>query len=100
MEDYYAILNVAPTASREEIKNSYKKLGLMYHPDKNQENDSTEKFLEIFRAWDRLGDPGNRAVYDAQRLSYKWNMEALARQGREKREGEAKRLKEVREIFV
>jgi molecular chaperone DnaJ len=71
MKDYYAILNVAPTASREEIKSSYKKLGLMYHPDKNQDKDATEKFLEIFRAWDQLGDPGKRAVYDAQSLSYK-----------------------------
>lgn len=43
----YSILGLKQTASFGEIKQAYHKLALKYHPDRNSENDTTEKFIEI-----------------------------------------------------
>ena len=56
-KNYYEILEVSRNASQEEIKKSYKKLALKYHPDKNKDNEeATNKFKEIAEAYDTLGD--------------------------------------------
>ena len=59
---FYDILGVKPQATTEEIKKSYKKLALKYHPDKNP--DEGHKFKEIVQAYEVLSDPEKRKTYD------------------------------------
>lgn len=65
-KDYYNILGVNKNATEEEIKKSYRKLAMQYHPDKNQgkEKWANEKFKEINEAFGVLGDPEKRRQYD------------------------------------
>ena len=62
MKDYYKILEVEVKSSQDEIKKSYRKLAAKYHPDKNPQGE--EKFKEIAEAYDTLGNPEKRKVYD------------------------------------
>ena len=62
MKNYYEILGVSKEATAEEIKKSYRKLSLQYHPDKNPEGE--EKFKQISEAYGVLGDENKRKEYD------------------------------------
>ena len=64
-KDYYNILGVSKNASKEEIKKSYKKLAVQYHPDKNPGNkESEEKFKEVSEAYAVLSDDSKKQQYD------------------------------------
>ena len=64
-KDYYKILDVAKTASADEIKDAYRKLALKYHPDRNPDNQEAEnKFKEAAEAYEVLSDPEKRRAYD------------------------------------
>jgi molecular chaperone DnaJ len=63
--DYYEILLVERMSSSEEIKKSYRKLAVKYHPDKNPgDKAAEEKFKELGEAYEILSDPQKRALYD------------------------------------
>lgn len=63
--DYYEILEVTRTASAEEIKKSYRRMAMQFHPDRNPGDDAAEaKFKEINQAYDVLKDEQKRAAYD------------------------------------
>ncbi len=63
--DYYEILGVPRSASEDEIKKSYRKLALQYHPDRNPNNkDAEEKFKEAAEAYEVLSDRDKRQRYD------------------------------------
>ncbi len=63
--DYYEVLEVARTASDEEIKKAYRKLAMKYHPDRNAGNKaSEERFKEISEAYEILSDADKRRQYD------------------------------------
>jgi len=65
MADFYTTLGVARTASDDEIKLTYRKLAMTWHPDRNNgSREAEEKFKEITEAYDVLRDPGKRATYD------------------------------------
>lgn len=63
--DYYEILSVERGVDAAELKSSYRKLALMYHPDRNPNNsDAAEKFKEASEAYAVLSDQDKRARYD------------------------------------
>lgn len=63
--DYYEILAVSRTTTSEEIKRSYRKLAVKFHPDKNPGDATAEdKFKELGEAYDVLMDAEKRAAYD------------------------------------
>ncbi len=63
--DYYEILSVEKTADGEEIKRAYRRLAMKYHPDRNPGDKEAEtKFKECAEAYEALGDPERRKVYD------------------------------------
>ncbi len=64
-KDYYEILEVSKTASGDEIKKSFRRLAMQYHPDRNPGNKEAEaRFKEINEAYEVLKDEQKRAAYD------------------------------------
>lgn len=63
--DFYEILGVSRDATTDEIKKSYRKLAMQYHPDRNPgDKQAEEKFKEAAEAYEALSDPNKRARYD------------------------------------
>src|SRR6476469_3429351 len=63
--DYYEVLDVAKTASGDEIKKAYRKVAIKFHPDKNPDDPTAEdKFKEAAEAYEVLSDEQKRARYD------------------------------------
>src|SRR5688572_6767988 len=63
--DYYEVLGVPRTATKDEIKKAYRKLAMQHHPDKNPGNAESEaKFKEASHAADILMDDQKRSMYD------------------------------------
>jgi len=62
--DYYEILNVPKEASKDQLKQEYRKLALQYHPDRNKSPDAETRFKEISEAYAVLSDDEKRAQYD------------------------------------
>src|SRR3954447_9430921 len=63
--DYYEVLGIGRSAASEEIKKSYRKLAVQYHPDKNLgDKKAEERFKELSEAYEVLSDPKRRQMYD------------------------------------
>jgi len=64
-EDYYELLGVARNASEDEIKKSFRRLAMKFHPDRNRDNpQAEEQFKKIKEAYDVLSDAKKRSAYD------------------------------------
>jgi curved DNA-binding protein CbpA len=64
MDDYYNVLELNRNASLDEIRKSFRTLALRYHPDKNKNSDSKEKFMKIVEAYETLSDVNGKRNYD------------------------------------
>lgn len=97
-EDYYELLDVAPTASAEEVKRAYYRQARRYHPDRNPDDAAAEeRFKLIAEAYRVLGDADERYQYDGwlerhRRLANAPELETMqrhirvsARHGRDRR---------------
>ena len=62
MKNYYDILGISKDSPPEEIKKTYRKLSLKYHPGKNPQG--ADRFKEISEAYNTLGDKGKKMAYD------------------------------------
>jgi len=69
MKNYYSILGVPSSAGADTIKRAYRKLAILYHPDKNPSPDVEQFFKEINEAYDVVGDPQKRSEYDDRLLN-------------------------------
>jgi molecular chaperone DnaJ len=65
-EDFYKLLEIGKNASDAEIKKSYRRMAMKFHPDRNTDDPETaeKKFKEIKEAYEVLSDPKKRAAYD------------------------------------
>ena len=63
--DYYDVLGVNKSASKDELKKAYRKLAMKYHPDRNPDDSkAAEKFKELSEAYEILSDDQKRQTYD------------------------------------
>ncbi len=70
-KDYYKVLGLERSASADDVRKTYRKLAMQYHPDRNPGNkQAEEKFKEINEAYQVLSDPQKRARYDQLGSAY------------------------------
>ena len=63
--DYYEVLGVNKSTSKDELKKAYRKLAMKYHPDRNPDDQAaSEKFKELSEAYEILSDDQKRQAYD------------------------------------
>ena len=65
--DYYQILGVPPTSTKQEIETAYRKKAKQFHPDIMKTTRDGEQMKRINMAYETLGNPGKRAEYDRKR---------------------------------
>ncbi len=68
--DYYEILQVTENADQQQVKESYRKLAFQYHPDRNQDPESSIKMKAINEAYAVLSNPEKRRDYDIMKSRY------------------------------
>ena len=80
--DYYEVLGVDRTATRDQVKHAYRQLALQFHPDKNKDPGAAAKFRELAEAYAVLSDDTKRKEYDTTGhagVSERWSSEDLMR---------------------
>jgi molecular chaperone DnaJ len=78
--DYYEVLGVKREASKDEIKDAYRKLAMQFHPDRNKDAGAEEKFKLISEAYAVLSDDQKRQAYDQlghQGFDQRYNQEDI-----------------------
>ena len=71
MKDYYAILEVPVSATPQEIKQAYRRLAMLYHPDKHNRAEGLLLFNEVKEAYEVLSNPGRKESYLQERWLHK-----------------------------
>jgi curved DNA-binding protein CbpA len=78
LKDYYSILEIAPSASPDDIKKAYRRLALLYHPDKNcNDQYASAQFAEIKEAYEVLSNTNLKDQY----LQQRWYARSLGKKG-------------------
>ncbi len=79
--NHYQTLQIHPTANQQEIKQAYRRLAKRFHPDSQTET-SCEKIIALNAAYEVLGNPQNRRLYDRQRQLGQVDDSFVSRQAR------------------
>jgi molecular chaperone DnaJ len=66
LNNHYKTLNVTPTATQAEIKQAYRRLAKLLHPDSNSKTAGHDEIVRLNAAYEILGDPQQREFYDRQ----------------------------------
>ena len=69
MSEHYAVLQVSPEATDQEVRSAYRRLALQFHPDKNPDPSAKARFQEISKAYAVLGNKEKRRMYDLYGVS-------------------------------
>lgn len=70
-KDYYNILGLEHDASQKQVRDAYRRLALLHHPDRNKDNsEAADRMKEINESYAVLSDPQKRREYDALRQAY------------------------------
>ena len=70
-KDYYEILELENDASQKQIRDAYRRMALLHHPDRNKGNpDAEDRMKEINESYAVLSDPLKRRDYDSLRQAY------------------------------
>lgn len=80
--DYYEVLGVDRSATRDDIKHAYRQKAMLYHPDKNKDPGAAAKFRELAEAYAVLSDDAKRKEYDTTGhagVSQRWSQDDLMR---------------------
>lgn len=80
--NHYKTLDVSPQATAAEIKQAYRRLAKLFHPDSQRETANSEKIIEVNAAYEILGDPKRRESYDQKLLYCNTQQERSHRQQR------------------
>ena len=69
MKDYYKILGVSETSSKDEIKKAFRSLAKKYHPDRNgNDENAIKKFQEVNEAYEVLSNEDSKKSYDTPNI--------------------------------
>lgn len=72
MSDYYKILGIAKDSDQIQIRNAFRQLALLHHPDKNKNSEESKvKFMELVQAYEVLSDEKARERYDFNAVNEK-----------------------------
>lgn len=92
MKDYYQIMELTREATEADVKRSFRRLAVRYHPDKNPSKEAENLFKEINEAYEVLSDPERRSRYDQLLLNqgthYQWQQTYVRPQPRATRPSE------------
>lgn len=80
--NHYETLNVSPQATQGEIKQAYRRLAKLFHPDSQSETADSDKIIELNAAYEVLSDPTRRRRYDEQMYSWQSQSQYQNRQQR------------------
>lgn len=67
MNDHYAALGLASSASATEIKKAFRQQAALHHPDRNPATNAAQRFRAVQEAYEVLGEPSRRETYDNNR---------------------------------
>ena len=99
IKDYYKILGLSISATQNEIKQSYRKLAVFWHPDRNSNPIALEKMKEINEAYEILSDENKRKSYNKIYQEYFINSQIVKYQGQSEKQYNEEKEKSVKQKY-
>lgn len=99
IKDYYKILGLSILATQNEIKQSYRKLAVFWHPDRNSNPIALEKMKEINEAYEILSDENKRKSYNKIYQEYFINSQIVKYQGQSEKQYNEEKEKSVKQKY-